>query len=71
MQDTNHPLVGKRIVKSDPQAGEVTTDLINRTLGTVEYVDANNWWFGHMSQRRNSWTVHHDTNMQITSVERH
>jgi hypothetical protein len=70
MLGSEHPLVGKRIVKENPTKGEVTKDLINRTLGRVRYAEAGNWAAMDIGER-NSWTLTHDINFVITEVVRH
>lgn len=70
MLDSHHPLLGKRIVKENPTRGEVTKDLVNRTLGRVTYAEAGSWMVMD-DKGRNSWTITHDINFVITGVERH
>lgn len=69
MEDAKHPLVGKTI-SMEGQPGSVTKDLINRTLGKVNYVQDGSWTMLD-SQEKNSWTVRHNGDLQITGVERH
>lgn len=71
MLDANHPLLGKRIVKDNPSRGEVTKDLINRTLGRVRYAEDGSWATLVEVGERNSWTLTHDINFVITGVQRH
>jgi hypothetical protein len=70
MDDARHPLVGKRIVTGTAASGEVTKDLINRTLGKVTYVEDGSWSFSDVNER-NTWTVRHNGDLRITAVERH
>lgn len=70
MEDAKHPLVGKTISTDPAQVGSVTKDLINRTLGKVNYVEDGSWNFQDL-QEKNSWTVRHNEDLRITAVERH
>jgi hypothetical protein len=67
---TKHPLVGKKVVPSNPQRGEVTKKQITDTLGKVAFVEANSWLAAIAENSNQQWAVTIDAKQIITDVRR-
>ena len=67
---TKHPLVGKKVVTTNPQRGEVTKKQITDTLGKVVFEEANSWLAALSDNSNQQWTVTVDGKQTITDVRR-